>query len=347
MLLDGTMQRLIDIGVRGVTANPSMFDQAITGSDDYDEQIRRLALDGCSAIDIFEALAIQDISQTADLFHPLYEESCRADGYVSLEVDPSLAYDTAGTIDHARAFARALNRPNVMIHVPATTQGIFAIEELLSDGISINATLIFGPTQYRQVIEAFYRGLEVYQARGGDVSRVASVASFVVSRIDTHFETLIEQRAVSEPRGAIAIACAKLAYAQFTRAFQGPRWEQLAMRGARAQRLLWASTSTKNPARPDTVYVEELIGPRTVMTMSLTLLDAFLAHGRIAPTLTQSLDDAQQRIDRLNDLGIEMDYLASELTRDGVQQSNDAFDHMISGIDEKRHLDSEEQRRAA
>lgn len=347
MLRDGTIQRLIDIGIRGITANPTILDNAISESDDYNEQIRRLALEGASATEIFEALVFQDIGNTADLFAPTFEESCRTDGFVSLEVEPSLAYDTAGTINRVRAFVKAVNRPNLLVKVPATKPGILAIEELLSDGISINVTLIFGLTQYRDVVEAFFRGLEVYQARGGDVSRVASVASFFVSRVDTLVDKLLEQRGVTELRGTIAVANAKLAYAQFTRVFQGPRWAQLTMRGARPQRPLWASTSTKNPAYPDTMYVDELIGPRTVNTLPLKTLDAFLEHGSVGQTLTRGIDDAQQRIDRLAEMGIEMDHVAGELTRDGVQLFADSFDHMMAGIEAKRRQFGDEQRRAA
>lgn len=347
MLWDGTLQRLIEIGVRGVTANPTILDKAIAGSTDYDEQIRRLALEGSSAMEIFEALAFQDIGQAADLFLPLHEEACRADGFVSLEVEPALADDTAGTINRVRYFVKSLNRQNVIIKVPATSAGIPAVEELISDGISINITLIFGMEQYRQVVEAYLRGLEVYQARGGDISQVASVASFFVSRVDTLVDKLLEQRGITELHGTIAVANAKLAYAYFNEVFHGPRWEALAMRGARVQRPLWASTSTKNPAYSDTKYIDELIGPRTVNTIPLATLDAFLNHGHVAPTLTEGIDDTRQRLDRLAELGIDAGLVTEDLTKEGVQLFADSFDHMLATIEEKRRIFQDEQRRAA
>jgi transaldolase len=347
LLRDDTLRRLIEIGVRGVTANPTILDAAIAGSNEYDEEIRRLALRGCATAAIYEALAFSDIGQAADLLLPLYEESCRADGFVSLEVEPALAYDTAGTINRARDFASTLNRSNVMIKVPATREGILAIEELVSEGININATLIFGLEQYRAVVEAYLHGMDVFLATGGDVTQTASVASFFVSRIDTLVDKLFEQHDITDLRGTIAVANARVAYAYFTDVFQGPRWARLAERGARVQRPLWASTSTKNPEYADTRYVDALIGPRTVTTLPLATLDAFLDHGHVALTLTQGVDDAMYRLKRLAELGIDMRQVAEQLTREGVRSFAEAFDHMFASIELKRKTALIERKRAA
>ncbi|UCC50194.1 MAG: transaldolase, partial [Anaerolineaceae bacterium] len=264
LIEDGGLQALIDAGVVGVTSNPSIFEKAIAHSTDYDEAIQLLVETGCTTSEIYEALAIEDIKHAADLLYPVYEETDGLDGYVSLEVDPTLANDTEATISEARRLFATLGRPNVMIKVPATPAGVAAIATLIGDGININVTLLFSNDNYADVAFAYINGLENLAARGGDVSRVASVASFFVSRVDSAVDKALSVIGNDELQGKIAIANAKIAYTIYEDVFSGDRWHDLTERGARPQRLLWASTSTKNPAYPDTLYVDELIGSNTV-----------------------------------------------------------------------------------
>ncbi|MGQ9491875.1 MAG: transaldolase, partial [Anaerolineae bacterium] len=294
----GELRALIDAGVMGVTSNPSIFEKAIVGSADYDNAIKALAANGKSIEKIYEALAIEDIQRTADLLRPIYDGTNGVDGYVSPEVSPTLAHDTEGTIADARRLHAALNRPNVMIKVPATPAGIPAIEALIGEGIPINVTLIFGLSTYEAVAEAHIAGLEKLSAAGGDVSKVASMASFFVSRIDSAVDAALAALNAVALQGKIAIANAKLAYARSQDIFSGDRWHKLADRGARVQRLLWASTGTKNPAYSDTLYLDELIGRDTVNTVPPATLDAFLDHGTIAPTLGQGFDNARSQLEQ-------------------------------------------------
>ena len=332
----GELRALIDAGVMGVTSNPSIFEKAIVGSADYDNAIKALAADGKSIEKIYEALAIEDIQRTADLLRLIYDGTNGVDGYVSLEVSPTLAHDTEGTIADARRLHAALNRPNVMIKVPATPAGIPAIEALIGEGIPINVTLIFGLSTYEAVAEAYIAGLEKLSAAGGDVSKVASVASFFVSRIDSAVDAALAALNAVALQGKIAIANAKLAYARSQDIFSGDRWHKLADRGARVQRLLWASTGTKNPAYSDTLYVDELIGRDTVNTVPPATLDAFLDHGTIAPTLGQGIDNARSQLEQLAGLGIDLDAMTQTLQEEGVAGFTKSFESLIAGLATKR-----------
>ena len=289
----GELQRLIDLGVSGLTSNPSIFEKAITGSTDYDGALLELALDGGSAADIFESLAIEDIRDAADLLSPVYERTKGADGFASIEVSPHLASNTEGTVAEARCLYATLQRPNVMIKVPATPEGIPAIRQLIGEGINVNVTLIFSLDAYAKVREAYISGLEDLLSRGGDLSGVSSVASFFVSRVDGSIDGQLERLAaegnpeLAELMGKAAISNARLAYQDFQRTFEEDRFTRLQSRGARLQRPLWASTSTKNPDYSDVLYVDELIGPHTVNTLPDATLNAFLEHGNPAPTIDQ------------------------------------------------------------
>jgi transaldolase/glucose-6-phosphate isomerase len=335
-ITSGELQALIDQGVRGVTSNPTIFEKAIAGSTDYDADLGRLVDVGKSVEEIYEALALDDIAQAADLMRPVYDGADGADGYVSLEVSPTLANDTGGTVADARRLFAALGRSNVMIKVPATPAGIPAIETLIGEGINVNVTLIFSLVQYQAVAEAYIAGLEKLVAAGGDVSRVDSVASFFVSRVDTAVERALEEIGETELRGKIAIANAKLAYAYFQEVFGGPRWDKLAAQGARVQRPLWASTGTKNPHYPDTLYVDGLIGPHTVNTVPPATLQAFLDHGAAAPTLETGVDEARADLVRLDELGIDLFAITQKLQDDGVASFAKSFESLMASIAEKR-----------
>ena len=304
-LLDsGELKRLIEMGVTGLTSNPTIFEKAIAGSTDYDEALTELARSDKSVDQSYEALVIEDIRNTADLLRPIYDRTGGVDGYASLEVSPKLAHDTAGTTAEARRLFDALDKPNVMIKVPATAEGIPAIRQLISEGININVTLIFSLEAYRQVMEAYIAGLEEYVAAGGDPSRIASVASFFVSRVDTAVDTLLEERMrqgapdVKALMGKAAIANAKLAYREFQRVFGEERFSDLKGTQARPQRPLWASTSTKNPAYSDLMYVEALIGPDTVDTLPPATLTALLEYGKPGLTLQKGTDQQKSTLRR-------------------------------------------------
>jgi len=329
----GELRRWIDDGVRGVTANPTILEKAIDGSSDYDEQLARLAREGKSPDEIYEALALEDIGGAADLFRPAYDRE--GDGFVSLEVAPGLAHDTEGTIASARHLFSALNRPNVFIKVPATPEGFPAIERLIGEGVNVNVTLIFSLAQYEASAQAYLSGLEKRLSDGKDISGVASVASFFVSRVDTAADKALEKIGNTKLQGTVAIANAKIAYARFGEIFSGPRWETLAARGAKVQRPLWASTGTKNPQYRDTLYVEELIGPNTVNTVPPATMEAFLDHGRANPTVEAGLDEARARIDRLADLGISLDQITEQLTIEGVDLFAKSFETLMASITEK------------
>lgn len=336
LIADGGMQKLIESGVVGVTSNPSIFEKAIAHSDDYDDDLRQLVKEGKNAEQIYEALAIDDIANTADLLYPVYEETDGLDGYVSLEVDPTLAHDTEGTISEARRLYATLGRPNVMIKVPATPEGIPAIRTLISDGININVTLLFANDNYHDVASAYKRGLEQLAASGGDPSRVASVASFFVSRVDAMVDKALEAIGNSELQGKIAIANAKIAYTLYEDLFSGADWQTLADQGARPQRLLWASTSTKNPAYPDVLYLDELIGPNTVNTVPPATLESFIDHGTIELTLTLDIEEARRQINALPDLGVDLDAITAKLQVDGVRSFAQAFESLMDSVAMKR-----------
>ena len=331
----GELGNLVGKGLRGVTSNPSIFQKAITASTDYDAAVERLVGEGRSVNDIYEALAIQDIRRACDIMQPVYGSTDGLDGYVSLEVNPKLAYDTEGTVMEARRLSSLVDRPNVMIKVPATPEGIPAIETLTGEGININVTLIFSLEQYEESAMAYIHGLEKLAAANVDFSRVASVASFFVSRVDGKIDPKLAALGDKEIQGKIAIANAKMAYHRFGELFSGPRWDELAAQGARVQRPLWGSTSTKNPDYPDTLYVDELIGPHTVNTLPPETLDAFLDHGNAARTVDADVEQARQDLAQLADLGIDLDDVTSQLLGEGVDAFADSFDELMSGIAEK------------
>ena len=331
----GELGDLVAKGLRGVTSNPSIFQKAITASTDYDAAVERLVGEGRSVNDIYETLAIQDIRRACDIMQPVYVSSDGLDGYVSLEVNPKLAYDTEGTVMEARRLSSLVDRPNVMIKVPATPEGIPAIETLTGEGININVTLIFSLQQYEDSAMAYIRGLEKLADANVDFSRVASVASFFVSRVDGKVDPKLVELGNSELQGKIAIANAKMAYHRFGELFSGPRWEELAGQGARVQRPLWGSTSTKNPDYPDTLYVDKLIGPHTVNTLPPETLDAFLDHGCAARTVDADVEEAKQHLAQLAELGLDLGEVTTELMGEGVDAFADSFDELMSGIAEK------------
>ena len=332
----GELRALVEEGLRGVTSNPTIFEKAIAGSADYDRDLARLAAEGKTAKEMYEALVLEDIARAADLLHPVYDESRRLDGYVSLEVSPELARDTAATVAEGRRLFRTLDRPNVMIKVPATAEGIPAIRALISEGINVNVTLIFSLAQYEAAAGAYLEGLEALAAGGADPSRVASVASFFVSRIDAALDGQLAELGAPELQGTIAVANAKAAYARFGELFAGARWERLAQQGARPQRVLWASTGTKNPLYSDTLYVDELIGPNTVNTMPPATLDAFRDHGEPADVLETGLEEARSRLARLGELGVDLQALAGRLQDEGVASFAASFKGLMESIEEKR-----------
>ncbi len=336
LVRSGELAALIKDGLRGITSNPSIFEKAISGSTDYSEAIARMADRGAG--EIFEQLAIEDIRGAADLLRPVYDESGRVDGLVSLEVSPLLANDTARTIDEAVRLWKRVERDNVMINVPATPAGIPAIRELLSRGINVNVTLLFSRQVFAQVAEAHVSGLEAYAAAGGDLGRLASVASFFVSRIDTAVDRQLEEKKTgADLVGKAAIANAKLAYDDWKQRLAAPRWQALAKRGARRQRVLWASTSTKDPRLPDVYYVEALIGRDTINTLPLATLHAFVEHGHVQPTLERDLDEARAVLAALPKHGVDLAKVTEQLTIEGVASFVDAYKRLLGAIDEKRH----------
>jgi transaldolase/glucose-6-phosphate isomerase len=336
LILSGDLKRLVDeYGIAGVTSNPTIFDKAVSGSTDYDEALRIIAEHGeRDPKALFLTLAIEDIAMAADVLRPVYDDTKGGDGFASLEVSPNLAHDTAGTIREASDLFSRLARPNVMIKVPGTPEGAPAIEELIARGINVNVTLLFDVKAYEQVALAYIAGLERRRAAGGPIENVASVASFFVSRVDTAVDALLPDS--SPLRGKAAIANAKIAYRLFKRLFSGPRWERLAVEGARVQRPLWASTGTKNPAYSDILYVEGLIGPDTVNTMPENTLHAFADHGRTRPTLEEGLDEADQIIATLPEAGINLDQVTAKLLEDGIASFQRSFDKLLAGIEAKR-----------
>ena len=342
LITSGELQHLIEIGVTGITSNPTIFEKAIAGSTDYDSALKALAVNRKSLYEVYEALAVEDIRQAADLLRTVYESTEGADGYVSLEVNPSLARDTDGTVAEARRLFAALARPNVMVKVPATPEGIPSIRHLISEGINVNVTLIFSLEVYRQVMEAYISGLEDLARAGGDLRHVASVASFFVSRVDTAIDTLLEEGirrgedGLKPLLGKAAIANARLAYREFKSTFAGRRFAALRARGARVQRPLWASTGAKNPAYSDVMYLESLIGPDTVDTVPPATLTAFLDHGRVEPALELDLDEAAVVMEKLALNGISMTEVTARLLAEGVKAFADSFQKLLFNIEEKR-----------
>jgi transaldolase len=341
-ITSGELQELIDQGLRGITSNPAIFEKAIAGSSDYDEELHALVTEDKSVKDIYEALAIKDISLATDLLKPVYHATEGLDGYVSLEVSPDLARDTEATITEAKRLFQTLQRPNVMIKVPATPAGIPAVRQLIAAGVNINVTLMFALENYRDVAEAYIQGLEILAQDGPSVAgglavdKVASVASFFVSRVDTAVDAALQEIGNESLKGKIAIANAKATYAAFQQIYQGSRWEELKTRGARVQRPLWASTGTKNPRYSDTLYVDQLIGPHTVNTIPPATLNGFLDHGTVAQTLTEGLEEALSQLAELEDAGIDLDAITQKLQDDGVIAFADAFDALMASVSEKR-----------
>ena len=335
LLENGGMQAMIELGeVRGVTANPTIFNNAIAKSTDYDSAIIPLAWAGWDAEKIFWQLAVEDIQAATDLFLPLFEETNGGDGYVSLEVSPELAHDTRATVAQAQQLWARVARPNLMVKIPATAEGIPAIRRATAAGVNVNITLIFSLKRYAEVMEAYLGGLEDRLAAGQPIHSIASVASFFVSRVDSKVDPQLPEG--SELRGKAAIANAKLAYDIFLKTFRGERWEKLKSRGARLQRPLWASTSTKNPTYPDLIYVDNLIGPDTINTVPPATLDAFKDHGRAEITLTRGLEVARRQLEELERQGISMDKVTQELEDEGVKSFSEAFAHLFAVIDERR-----------
>lgn len=333
----GDLQALIDKGVTGVTSNPTIFEKAIAGSADYDADIRRLTNEGKSVTEIYETLATTDIASGADLLRPIYERTAGADGFISLEVSPTLAHDTPGTIAEGKRLFAALGRPNVMIKVPATPAGIPAIRALIGAGVNVNVTLIFDTAQYEAVANAYLAGLEDWASGGGDLSKVASVASFFVSRVDSSIDKLLEK--VEEGAalmGQAAIANAKVAYARFGELFSGAHWSALAAAGARVQRPLWASTGTKNPKYSDVLYIDTLIGPDTVNTVPPATLTAILDHGVAARTIDVNVAQAHETLAQLMQLGINIHVVAEALQTEGVASFAKSFETLMAALSEKR-----------
>jgi transaldolase len=334
MLRSGELARLMEEdAVVGVTSNPTIFQKAVAAGEVYDEQLRQELEHERDPKELFLRLAVEDVGDACDLLRTVWDEGGGQDGYVSLEVDPTLAYDTEGTIAEAIRLHELVDRPNLFVKIPATEPGLPAIEEMIARGKSINVTLIFSLQRYAEVAEAYLRGLERLVEAGGDPSPVASVASFFVSRVDTEADRRLDEvGAPADLNGKLAVANAKLAYQRYEELFSGPRWEALEARGATTQRCLWASTSTKNPAYRDVLYVEELIGPRTVNTMPEETIRAFQDHGRVALTLEQGLDEAKEVFSRIAEAGVDYDDVTATLEREGVEKFADSFAELLDGI---------------
>jgi transaldolase len=347
-LVSGLFKRLLDEdGIVGVTSNPTIFQKSISHGDAYDEQMTQFIKQRQSTSEIYEALVIKDITTVADMLRPIYDRTNRQDGFVSLEVSPDLAHDTEGSLSEARRFWKMVDRPNLMIKIPATPEGIPAVQQALTEGININITLIFSLDSYREVADAYISALEDRNAEGKDISHIASVASFFVSRVDTLVDQLLEdkikatsdsaeQQKLKSLEGKAAIANARLVYQEFTRIFHTPRFETLKHSGAHVQRPLWASTSTKNPAYRDVLYAEELIGPDTVDTMPLETIENFRDHGRVSRTVENDIQQAKDVFAALEKVGIHYDQVTKQLQDEGVQKFADSFHELFQGIESKK-----------
>jgi len=346
MLESGELQELIDEdGLRGVTVNPSILDEAIRQTNDYKEAIEELAAQGKTAREMYETLAIEDVQRAADMFRPNYDGSEGRFGFVSLEVSPRLAYDTDGTIERVRYLWRELDRPNVMIKVPATEEGLPAIEQLTADGINVNVTLLFGLPRYRKVADAYLGGIEQRLRAGEPVDRIASVASFFLSRINVLIDPKLEEMVeaggskgekAAGIKGEVAIASAKAAYQIYQEIFEDGRFQEAAEAGARVQRLLWASTSTKNPEYSDIKYVEPLIGSKTVNTMPLRTIEAYKDHGDPAPRIEEGVEEAWQTLETLDELGIDIDEMTQQLEEEGVDKFVTSYDQLLDELESRK-----------
>jgi transaldolase len=337
MLETGELKRLAhDDAVVGVTSNPTIFEKALSTGDWYDAQLRTELERTDDTREVFFALAVEDIKRACDLLRPVWERTGGIDGFVSLEVDPDLAYERDATFEQAKLLTERVDRPNLYVKIPATAPGVGAIEDSIAAGRSINVTLIFSLDRHAAVAEAYVRGLERLVEVGGDPTHVVSVASFFVSRVDTEADRRLEEVGREDLQGRLAIDNAKLAYQHYLDVFSGPRWDALASKGARPQRCLWASTSTKNPAYRDVLYVEELIGPDTVNTMPFETIAAFQDHGEVRETLTEGVEEAKGLLAELAAAGVEYDDVTDTLEREGVQKFSDSFASLLDGIDAKR-----------
>jgi transaldolase / glucose-6-phosphate isomerase len=347
IILNGDLQKLIDQdGLRGITSNPSIFEKAIAGSNDYTDLLAQLGKQGLPTGQIYERIVVRDIQDSADKLLPVYKSTNRRDGYVSLEVSPTLARDTQGTIEEARRLWKAVNRPNIMIKVPGTPEGVEPVRRLTSDGLNINITLLFAQEAYIAVAEAYLDGLEAALKAGKDIGGIASVASFFVSRIDTLADSNIDEclkttkgadtQLLESLRGKVAIANAKQAYRYYQKMIESPRWKALAARGGQTQRLLWASTSTKNPKYRDVLYIEELIGPDTVNTIPPATMDAFRDHGVLRRTLDSDLAAADKTMSDLEKAGISMKQVTGKLLDDAIKLFDDAFTQLHQVVEQKR-----------
>lgn len=354
-LVSGQFKRLLDEdGVVGVTANPTIFQKSISHGNAYDEQLNQLISQGKSTNEIYEALVIKDIRTVADILRPIYDRTSGQDGFVSLEVSPDLAHNTEGTISEVRRFWKMVDRPNLMIKIPATPEGIPAVRQALSEGINVNITLIFAIEAYRDVTDAFLSALEERNAEGKDISHIASVASFFVSRVDTLVDKMLEdkikasndsaeQQKLKALEGKAAIANARLVYQDFKRIFSTPRFESLKHAGAHVQRPLWASTSTKNPAYRDVLYAEELIGPDTVDTMPLETIENFRDHGRVRLSVEDNIPQAKAELAALEEVGIHYHAVTQQLLDEGVQKFADSFHELFAGIEGKKKAIEQKQ----
>jgi len=337
IMASGKLKSLIDVdGVRGVTSNPAIFEKAITSSSDYDADIKALADSAKTTEELFFKLAIKDIQKATDMFKGVYDESKGEDGYVSLEVSPFLALDTAGTAAQAEKLWKEVDRKNVMIKIPGTQPGLAAIRQSIAKGININVTLLFGLPRYEEVAEAYIAGLEDHLAAGHKIGHISSVASFFLSRIDVLVDPMLDEKGLGDLKGEVAIASAKKAYEIYKKVFSGPRWEKLAAQGAQPQRLLWASTSSKNPAFKDTKYVEALIGADTVDTVPLETIEAFRDHGIAANVLEDGLDKATETLDRLKKAGIDIDKITQQLEDEGIDKFNKPFEKLLKSIEDQK-----------
>ncbi len=338
-LRSGELATYVERGVRGITSNPSIFQKAIADSDDYDEQFDALLAEGSTVEDAYWRMVTDDISEAVAVLAPVHRESDGVDGHVSVEVDPGLARDTDGTIVAARNLHETIDAPNVLVKIPASVEGVPAIGTMISEGRSINVTLIFSIDRYAAVMEAYLAGLEAHAAADADdLSHVASVASFFISRVDTEVDNRLTAIGTDEAlalRGKAAVAQAQLAYQRFTEVFSGPRWEALAAKGARVQRPLWASTSTKNPEYPDTLYVDTLIGPDTVNTLPEPTLEAFADHGTVARTVDADVDGARAVLDAVAAVGVDLDDVARTLEVEGVAAFEKSFDDLLATLQTK------------
>jgi len=346
MLQSGALkQRIDEIGIRGVTSNPTIFQKAIAGGDAYDEDIKAHLGEGLSAAEIFQTIAVKDIQDACDLFRPIYDESGGEDGFVSIEVLPSLARDTQGTIENARTLWNAVSRPNLMVKVPGTDEGVPAIEQLLAEGININITLLFSLQNYERVAQAYIAALQKRHDAGQPVDRIASVASFFVSRVDTLADKKLDEKLASADgntdlierlKGKVAVANAQLAYKRFEELFSGDAWQQLVDAGAKVQRPLWASTGTKNKAYSDVLYIETLIGPHTVNTMPIATMEAFLDHGTVQRTVDADYAGAEQVMQDLAKVGLSLDAITSQLEDEGIEAFIHSYDDLLECVESKR-----------